>query len=310
MRPPACALRAHLTRRFSLRQSQKSDIFNFAAARRGVFANIALNEVRAFLGHDDSALRGPYDARRPSSQPFGLVFIEAAAHGVPTVGTKYGGPVEIANVLANGLLVDPTSREEVSKALVDLFTDRQLYMRCRRNGLERIHLYSWASHVRRLLAVHDVLDRTSRPEASAVRPAAPPPPSPAPHLVCVLLDSRDADQGARLVKCALDVVEGANIIVSSTSSQTDTVAALESAGVQPSSLRALIVDCGASIGAPSALIRHAIASLTIARTQLRAPAATQHRRSGRSASASASCGAWRRARCWRRPWARWCWSLR
>lgn len=38
-------------------------------ATRGVFVNIALQE------------------------PFGLTVIEAAAHGVPTVATKNGGPV-------------------------------------------------------------------------------------------------------------------------------------------------------------------------------------------------------------------------
>lgn len=265
-------------------QSQKSDIFNFCAARRGVFANIALNE------------------------PFGLVFIEAAAHGVPTVGTKYGGPVEIANVLSNGLLVEPTSRDAISRALVDLLTDRQLYMRCRRNGLERIHLYSWASHVKRFLGVHDALDRTSR-EVSAVRPAIPPPSTTPPHLVCVLLDSRDMDQSAQLVKSALGVVGAASIIVSSTACQADTAAALQSAGVDVSSLRALIVDCGASIGACDADPLRFQHTHSTPSTQSREGAAPL-RRSGWTASHSASCGAWRRAPCWKPAWARSCWSLR
>jgi glycosyltransferase involved in cell wall biosynthesis len=52
-----------------------------AASTHGVFVNIALQE------------------------PFGLTLIEAAAHGLPTVATRHGGPVEIHATLNNGLLV-------------------------------------------------------------------------------------------------------------------------------------------------------------------------------------------------------------
>ncbi len=51
------------------------------ASTHGAFVNIALQE------------------------PFGLVLIEAAAHGLPTVATRYGGPVEIHATLKNGMLV-------------------------------------------------------------------------------------------------------------------------------------------------------------------------------------------------------------
>jgi glycosyltransferase involved in cell wall biosynthesis len=48
------------------------------SAGRGVFANVALQE------------------------PFGLTIIEAAAHGVPVVATKWGGPTDILDTLKNG----------------------------------------------------------------------------------------------------------------------------------------------------------------------------------------------------------------
>lgn len=38
-------------------------------------------------------------------EPFGLTLIEAAAHGLPLVATKFGGPVEIIATLNNGVLV-------------------------------------------------------------------------------------------------------------------------------------------------------------------------------------------------------------
>ena len=52
-------------------------------ATRGVFVNIALQE------------------------PFGLTVIEAAAHGVPTVATKNGGPVDILATLHHGAAGGP-----------------------------------------------------------------------------------------------------------------------------------------------------------------------------------------------------------
>ena len=84
-------------------QQDVSDIYAFAASTRGAFVNIALQE------------------------PFGLVLIEAAAHGLPTVATRYGGPVEIHSILKNGLLVEPTDASAVADALVTLLTDRHLW---------------------------------------------------------------------------------------------------------------------------------------------------------------------------------------
>ena len=55
------------------------------------------------------------------------MLIEAAAHGLPTVATRYGGPVEIHATLKNGLLVEPTDPGAVGDALVTLLTDRHLW---------------------------------------------------------------------------------------------------------------------------------------------------------------------------------------
>lgn len=114
-------------------------ICTVAASTRGAFVNIALQE------------------------PFGLVLIEAAAHGLPTVATRYGGPVEIHATLKNGLLVEPTDTGAVADALVTLLTDRNLWCAlaallldskphsdvtahresCRNSGLEHIAEFSW-----------------------------------------------------------------------------------------------------------------------------------------------------------------------
>lgn len=66
---PQCFLRHHLPAKWTCQPSHLRNPCAPLQATRGVFVNIALQE------------------------PFGLTVIEAAAHGVPTVATKNGGPV-------------------------------------------------------------------------------------------------------------------------------------------------------------------------------------------------------------------------
>eukprot|EP00803_Ostreobium_quekettii_P007884 evm.model.scf_2113.2 EVM.evm.TU.scf_2113.2 scf_2113:13778-22052(-) len=109
-------------------QDDISDIYRLAAATRGVFTNVALQEC------------------------FGLTLIEAAAHGVPIVATKHGGPVDIVSALQNGILVDPTDASEVSGALLKIVTTPALWDTYSRSGLAHILTYSWPSHCRQYLA--------------------------------------------------------------------------------------------------------------------------------------------------------------
>jgi sucrose-phosphate synthase len=53
------------------------------------------------------------------------VFIEAAAHGLPFIGTNNGGPVEINAVLSSGVLVDAASSASIADGLISLITDRE-----------------------------------------------------------------------------------------------------------------------------------------------------------------------------------------
>ncbi|KAL8503700.1 hypothetical protein ACS0TY_022427 [Phlomoides rotata] len=110
------------------KQSEVSDIYNLAAKTKGVFINPAYIE------------------------PFGLTLIEAAARGLPIVATKNGGPVDIHRVLDNGVLVDPHDQESIADALMKLVADKQLWARCRENGLRNIHRFSWPEHCRTYLA--------------------------------------------------------------------------------------------------------------------------------------------------------------
>uniref|UniRef100_A0A5B6ZJ78 Sucrose-phosphate synthase n=1 Tax=Davidia involucrata TaxID=16924 RepID=A0A5B6ZJ78_DAVIN len=110
------------------KQSDVPHIYRLAAKAKGVFINPAFIE------------------------PFGLTLIEAAAHGLPIVATKNGGPVDIHRVLDNGLLVDPHDQQSIADALLKLVADRQLWARCRQNGLKNIHLFSWPEHCKTYLS--------------------------------------------------------------------------------------------------------------------------------------------------------------
>ncbi|KAK9043980.1 hypothetical protein V6N11_072303 [Hibiscus sabdariffa] len=104
------------------KQSEVPDVYRLAARTKGVFINPAFIE------------------------PFGLTLIEAAGYGLPIVATKNGGPVDIHRVLDNGLLVDPHDQQSLADALLKLVSDKQLWARCKQNGLRNIHLFSWPEH--------------------------------------------------------------------------------------------------------------------------------------------------------------------
>jgi phosphatidylinositol alpha-1,6-mannosyltransferase len=101
------------------------------AQRLGIAASVA------FVGRvSDDALTRHYatcdvfvmpsktvlDPKRPKGEGFGIVYLEAMAHGKPVVGPNYGAPTEFLRHGENALLVDPDSPSEVAGALVYLLT--------------------------------------------------------------------------------------------------------------------------------------------------------------------------------------------
>ncbi|GIL98593.1 hypothetical protein Vretimale_3940, partial [Volvox reticuliferus] len=100
-------------------QSEISDIYHLAAATRGVFVNVALQE------------------------PFGLTLIEAAAHGVPIVATCHGGPVDIVATLRNGVIAEPGDAGAIATAITEIITRPELWDTFSNNGRNNILAYSW-----------------------------------------------------------------------------------------------------------------------------------------------------------------------
>ena len=129
-------------------------IYAYAAARRGVFVNTALNE------------------------PFGLTLLEAAAAGLPVVATNSGGPTDIVGRLENGLLVEPTDIKATARAIGTLLDDDARHAAMAARGLARVRHYAWPRH-----AADYVCDLRAVLKPA---PSAPSGPRPTTLLVCDL----------------------------------------------------------------------------------------------------------------------------
>ncbi len=78
---------------------------------------------------------------------FGITMLEAMACEKPVIVTKFGGPASIIEDGFNGILVDPTNKEELSSKIIKVLNDRELANKLGKNALKTIiKKYSW-SHV-------------------------------------------------------------------------------------------------------------------------------------------------------------------
>jgi phosphatidylinositol alpha-1,6-mannosyltransferase len=74
---------------------------------------------------------------------FGIVYLEAAAHGLPVVAGDAGGAPDAVVDDQTGLLVDATDSERVAAALVRLLLDPALRARLGRGGAARASSFAW-----------------------------------------------------------------------------------------------------------------------------------------------------------------------
>ncbi|MEN8170304.1 MAG: HAD-IIB family hydrolase [Pseudomonadota bacterium] len=115
-------------------------IYRLAASSQGVFVNPALTE------------------------PFGLTLLEAAASGLPVVATENGGPVDIIENCKNGELIDPLNKSAITKAILKLLQNRNIWSQAAKNGIKGVKKhYSWQFHVKTYLEKVDELPGKHRP---------------------------------------------------------------------------------------------------------------------------------------------------
>ena len=86
---------------------------------------------------------------RGAGEGFGIVFIEAGAHGLPVVAGKTPGVVDAVADGVSGVLVDPTDPGAVADALERLLVDPTLAERLGAAGLARAEALRWPQVVGR-----------------------------------------------------------------------------------------------------------------------------------------------------------------
>jgi phosphatidylinositol alpha-1,6-mannosyltransferase len=100
----------------------------------------------------------PNRAEGVDFEGFGMVFLEAAAAGLPVVGGRSGGVPETMLDGRTGRLVDGTSAAEVAAVLIELAGSSELRRSLGRAGRERaVAEFSWATAAGQVAALDDAL---------------------------------------------------------------------------------------------------------------------------------------------------------
>jgi phosphatidyl-myo-inositol dimannoside synthase len=99
----------------------------------------------------DAWLRRAHVFAMPSRLPaggfagegFGIVYLEAGAHGCPVVAGAAGGALDAVADGRSGLLVDPADHVSVAAALTTLLEDPELRRRLGAAGAQRARAFAW-----------------------------------------------------------------------------------------------------------------------------------------------------------------------
>jgi phosphatidylinositol alpha-1,6-mannosyltransferase len=79
----------------------------------------------------------------PDVEGFGLVFLEAAACGLPSVGGRSGGIPEAVDEGRSGWLVDPSNTHEITATIIDLLKSPEKLKRASEFCLSKARQASW-----------------------------------------------------------------------------------------------------------------------------------------------------------------------
>ena len=88
---------------------------------------------------------------------FGIVILEAMAAGVPIIGTKIGGILDIIDDQKTGILVEPKNPQEIAGAIFKIYTQPQLSQNLVKSSLSKLIKYDWQNVVEKVYQIYQQL---------------------------------------------------------------------------------------------------------------------------------------------------------
>jgi phosphatidyl-myo-inositol dimannoside synthase len=104
----------------------------------------------------------------PDVEGFGLVFLEAAACGLPSVGGRSGGIPEAVEEGRTGWLVDPRDPRVIAATIIDLLGSPERLRRASEHCLQSAPARTWERVAERILQEMFVGRRSTEPDPSSV----------------------------------------------------------------------------------------------------------------------------------------------
>lgn len=115
--------------------------------------NVSEDELVDLLQRARALLHTPVDSADGGFEGFGLVYLEAAACGLPSIGTRGSGAEDALRDGETGLLVEP-DEEAVAAALARLLGDATLSSHLSGGGRAFARASSWTENARRVLELY------------------------------------------------------------------------------------------------------------------------------------------------------------
>lgn len=120
-----------------LPKADSGEVYRVIADRQGIFVQPALFEA------------------------FGLTILEAMISGLPTFGTRFGGPLEIIQDKHNGFYINPTHHEDMAEVILDFLSKCEhkpdYWKEISQRGIDRVYsTYTWKIHATKLLSLSKI----------------------------------------------------------------------------------------------------------------------------------------------------------
>ncbi len=125
--------------------------------------NLSLKEKIDFRGQispkDVPGYLGACDCFVLSSleEGFGIVILEAMASGVPVIGTRIGGILDIIEDGENGILVESKNPEQIAEAVFKIYSQSEFAKNLVLNAKNNLEKYDWDSIIEKVYTIYQEL---------------------------------------------------------------------------------------------------------------------------------------------------------